>query len=73
MEQGTSEDSERYKIDLLANNSKRNSIIENLRYWLKNIHDVDDVLDAFHDGVDGGDEHELRNNYLDRERLLLRH
>lgn len=42
-------------------------------YWLKNIHDVDDVLDAFHDGVDGGDEHELRNNYLDRERLLLRH
>lgn len=42
-------------------------------YWLKNIHDVDDVLGAFHDGVDGGDEHELRNNYLDRERLLLRH
>ena len=57
---------------ILANNSK-NSIIENLRYWLKNIHDVDGVLDAFHDGVDGGDEHELRNNYLDRERLLLRH
>ena len=52
---------------------QKNSIIENLRYWLKNIHDVDDVLGAFHDGVDGGDEHELRNNYLDRERLLLRH
>ena len=42
-----------------------------LRYWQKNIHDADDVLGAFHDGVGGDDgdvrQHSQHNNCWDRE------